>query len=215
MTSLSRVLIVTGGSISIAQLRTIYEQGHYDLVFGVDHGMDYLLAAELIPDLILGDFDSCDPMILEGYRSDGIEVLEYPSKKNMTDTQLAIVIAIERGAKAVTLMGASGTRMDHTLGNIVSVAAYCDQLRIELIDAHNKMFYVRADCSIKKEAYTYVSLLPLTEVVEGVRFTGVEYPLWDVTLKMNDSLGISNEIIDETGELSLKKGLLLVIQSVD
>lgn len=212
---MSKVLIVTGGHVSTKLLRKIYEQGHYDLVFGVDHGMDYLMDAGISPNVVLGDFDSCEEDALSSYHSMGIEVLEFPPMKDMTDTHLAIEVAVERGGSHVTLLGAFGSRLDHSLANVFSLAAYSEATYIELIDEHNKLYYTRKPCELIYEGYKYISLVPLTYQVKGVTFTGVKYPLKAATLKMMDSYGVSNEFLGDRARLEIEEGLLLVIQSRD
>lgn len=213
--TVSRTLIVTGGQVSLDQLKKLFDSDCFDQVIGVDSGMDRLAAVDIRPDLVIGDFDSCDKTVLDAYVLDGVEVVSFPPEKNMTDTNLAIHMAAERGIKAVTILGAMGSRMDHTIANIMALAPYSLDVDIELLDEHNSMKFLLSGCEIHKGRYDYLSLLPLTETVTGVTLTGVKYPLKDATLKMLNSLGISNEIVGESATLTFDVGLLLMIRSND
>lgn len=213
--TVSRTLIVTGGQVSLTQLQKLSDSDCFDQVIGVDSGMDRLSAVGIRPDLVIGDFDSCDKDVLDAYVLDGVEVVSFPPEKNMTDTNLAIHMAVERGIKAVTVLGAMGSRMDHSIANVMALAPYSLDVDIELLDEHNSMKFLLTDCEIQKGRYDYLSLLPLTETVTGVTLTGVKYPLKNATLKMLNSLGISNEIVGESATLTFDVGLLLMIRSND
>lgn len=208
-------LIVTGGIVSIKQLNDVYKQGGYDLVIGVDHGLDYLLGAEIDPDIILGDFDSVSKESLEYCESHGVKRMTFPSNKNLTDTHLAILEAIKLGLERITLIGATGSRLDHSLSNIFVVAGFAGQIDITLIDENNLVRVAEKECEIKKEDYPYISLVPVTKQVTKVCFKGVKYPLEDATLSIGASLGISNEITSREATLSYDEGLMLLIKSRD
>ena len=67
----------------------------------------------------------------------------------------------------------------------------------------------------KDKKYKYISLIPLTTVVENVTLKGLKYPLENRTLYIGDSLGISNEQLQEQAEIQLGKGILILIKSKD
>jgi len=83
----------------------------------VDGGIRFFLRNRIYPDLLIGDFDSTPPMSKK-YLSN-FEVIRHPAEKNKTDGQLALEIALRRGAKQIEICGALGaSEIDHTLGNI-------------------------------------------------------------------------------------------------
>ncbi len=149
-------LIVTGGVIDLKQLDMIYNNNTYDIVIGVDHGMDYLSQIGKIPDVMLGDFDSCDKGVLETYKASGVQIISYPVKKDLTDTHLAIETAIDMQLHEITIMGATGNRMDHSLSNLFVLGKYRNQIKIELIDHHNHICLVDSDCILDKKKVTLI-----------------------------------------------------------
>ena len=104
--------IYTGGQVFCEYVTEKPEKD--DLIIAADAG--YLTAKEMgiVPDVLLGDFDTLG----ERNIPDGIECLRVPREKDDTDTQLAVRTAIERGAKEIVIIGGLGGRIDHTLSTL-------------------------------------------------------------------------------------------------
>ena len=83
-------------------------------VIAADAGIEKLNKAGIVPDLIIGDFDSL------GARPSGENVRIFPVEKDDTDTMLCLKHAIGQGANDVTILGGIGGRLDHTFANIQS-----------------------------------------------------------------------------------------------
>ena len=212
-------LIITGGSIEYNFAIKYIEERMWDYIICADAGMKFCHKAGIIPDLILGDFDSVDQESYECFNAICPERMErFPSHKDETDTELALLRAIEAGADAVTMIGATGTRLDHVMGNIQILKKALDRgITTYLVDSHNRIRMTDTAVTISKEEQfgTYVSLIPFTEKVTGLTLCGFSYPVQDYTLMQGRSVGVSNEITGQQGEISLKEGLLLVMESRD
>lgn len=140
------------------------------------------------------------------------------SGKDDTDTEYAIREAIRRGAMEIVVIGATGTRIDHVLGNISLLGIGLEeQIKISLVDEHNRIRMINQPLTIRKaEQYgKYVSLIPFSEKVSGVTLRGLKYPLTDYTMGGFNSLGISNEIVSDEATISFSSGELIVIESKD
>lgn len=210
-------LIVTGGRININFLKAHLEINKYDIIIAVDKGLESLDALEIEPNYLIGDFDSINKDILEKYEKTKIQIVRLNPEKDLTDTHSAINLAIEKEAKNITIIGAIGTRLDHTIANIHTLKIAIDKkINIKIINETNEITLINHDTKIKNtKTYKYISLIPLTTTVEGVTLRGFKYPLENRTLYIGDSLGISNEQIEETAEIQLKKGILILIKSKD
>lgn len=208
------VVIVTGGAIH-PSVHPIIDQA--DMLIGADRGADYLLQHGYTPDLALGDFDSVEPdrssyIEANSLRFIGVDAID----KNFTDTELAYKAAEEANAGRITILGATGTRMDHTLANIHLLRqALADGIEMCLIDDHNSIHLIDRSITLAKEHYHYLSLLPLSLEVTGIQLSGFQYPLDNATLTLGQSLAVSNQWEEEQGTVSIKDGLLLVIRSHD
>ena len=211
-----KVLIVGSGSISDSEfLKDRYSWA--DLVIAADGGAESLVKAGLMPQVVLGDFDSLPGVVLEEIKlNNNVEILSYPAKKNHTDMELAMNLASERGAAELVIIGGSGSRLDHTMANIMLLYNLLDNgIRGSLEDEHNQIYLINDKLTIKKQDNRKVSLLSLTPSVEGLTTKGLEYPLKEASLKFGSSWGISNEFLEDVATITLKKGLLLVFLSKD
>lgn len=214
-----RGLIVTGGSIQDEFACEIIKNGGYDMIIAADSGMDFLYRNHLTPDVIVGDFDSGNADALDFFRENvRIEFCQLNSEKDDTDTEHAIRDAITRGMKKLTILGGTGNRIDHVLGNlqILGIGLQND-VEIELMDAHNRIRMIDKSIRIrKKEQFgDYVSLIPYSQEVEKVTLTGFKYNLEEYTMGGFCTLGISNEIVGEVAEIKFENGIMLVIESRD
>ncbi len=214
-----KVLIVSGGVLAPSFLKQHVRDYQPALIMAADRGLDVLKAAGIVPDMILGDYDSTD-IGVEEYRAQGVPVLTYPSEKNFTDTEAALVEAIDRGATMIHLLGATGGRLDHFLGAIQDLMIPLEQdIRCVMIDELNQIELLRARKKIylkKNECFgKYVSFIPFGGAVRRLNLIGFQYPLTNAELKMGSSLGISNEITEEIAEVSFSHGMLLMVMSKD
>lgn len=217
-------IIITGGFVDATFAKAYLEAESFDMVIAADRGVETAKLLNIPIDYILGDFDSLEPSILVELKNQlanddsGLILKEFPPEKDYTDTHLAIVTAIESGATKVTILGATGTRLDHVMAN-VNLLSICLNYGIEamIVDAHNQIYVIDSDKHLKKDKIhgKYVSLIPYTDCVTGVTLIGFKYPLCDMTMTKGNSLGISNELLEEEGVIKLDKGILIVIESRD
>ena len=108
--------------------------------------------------------------------------------------------------------------MDHAIANIhILKDALEANIHCQILDRYNRIYLINKSIQLEKDKVygKYVSLIPLTSTVEGLTLTGFKYPLNNYTLPIGTSLGISNEIIDNTAHIEMKKGILIVIESKD
>lgn len=212
-------MIVSGGSLNKEFVTKVVGQGRYDRILAADSGMNALYAAAVTPDIIIGDFDSADEKILAFFQQNkAIDFCTLNPEKDDTDTEFAIRESIRRGADSITIIGGTGTRLDHVLGNISLLGIGLEEgVRMELLDAHNRICMIDHSVTLKKkEQYgNYLSLIPYNGNVTGVTLKGLKYPLHDYTMGGFNSLGISNEIVDDEASIELTSGQLLVIESRD
>lgn len=114
------------------------------------------------------------------------------------------------------MTGVIGTRLDHTLANVhMMLRGLQQQIRTDIWDKHNYITLTGSECRITDRGYTYVSLLPLTPEVTGITLEGFLYPLDNASLRIGQSLGISNRLTGPEGIVRVSSGLLLIMQSKD
>lgn len=211
-------LILNGGNIDFDFALAFIKKEHFDFVIAADRGMEFAEQAEICPDLIVGDFDSGDHVALDSFRDQGIEIREFRPEKDSTDMEIAMLAAVEKGSTRITVLGATGSRLDHVLGCMknLSIAAETG-IPCALVDQHNRIRLMEHSFTIKKEEQfgKYVSLLAFAEPVTGLTLRGFFYPLTGYTMESEAAIGISNEIVEETASVEFDTGRLLVIESRD
>lgn len=214
-----RALIVTGGSIDVAFGRRYIQEHLFEMQIAADSGMQFFYDAGLKPDWVIGDFDSVDGRTLQYFEAQKeIGILRLAPEKDDTDTEAAIRFAIVQGCKEIHILGATGSRIDHMLGNVGLLGIGLPEgIKICMADPKNRVRMIDRELVLQKEGQygRFVSLLPVTPEVTGVTLTGMKYPLKDATMRCFCSLGISNEIIEDAARISLQDGVLLVIEALD
>lgn len=215
---MKRILIVSGGNIDYDFSLAFCKENQFDLCIGVDGGLEVLKRLHLKPDYIVGDFDTVKKEVLDYYLLQQVNVREFNPIKDATDTHMAMELAISLGATTIYLLGATGKRVDHLLGNL-QILNLPLQAGVEafIVDPYNRIRLIASGMKIKKEEQygTYISFLPQTTEVTGVTLTGFKYPLRNHTLTNQDSLGISNEILEDIAEISFDTGIVIMIESKD
>ncbi len=186
-----------------------------DRIIAADSGAAAALSYGRIPATVVGDFDSLDISLQQQLRQQGSQFIQAAVEKNETDTELAVQVAIEQGATAITLLGAlGGVRFDHTVANILLLAAV-ETVPIRIIDGPSTCWLLRGPghTTISGHNGDLLSLLPLTNEATGIRTCNLYYPLYGETLYFGKPRGVSNVLTQEHAEVSLEKGLLLIIHT--
>ena len=192
---------------------------HGQNIIAGDRGLEALYQLKIVPNHIVGDFDSVSPEILEFYKNQSQIIFHtYHPEKDNTDTDIALKLAIGLKSSEITIMGALGRRMDHAIANIhILKDALETNIPCQILDEHNRIYLINKEITLEKNRVygKYISLIPLTSEVKDLTLTGFKYPLNNYDLPIGTSLGVSNEIVENIAQKKKKKGILIVIESKD
>ena len=212
-------LIVSGGNIDLTFLEDYCSNNVIQTIIAVDKGLESLYKLNITPNHIVGDLDSVDMDIFNYYMNNpNIQIHKYIPEKDFTDTDIALNLAISLHSTNITIIGAIGTRIDHTLANIhILTNALNANIPCQLIDKNNKIYLIDKPITLQKsKTYgKYISLIPLTSSVCGLTLKGFKYALEDYSFVVGKSLGISNEITHDCASIELEHGILIVIECRD
>ena len=203
-----RAFIYVGGEIYPENI-TEHPKGD-DICIAADSG--YVNAVRLgeSVNIFVGDRDS-----YHGELPPSVETVELKPEKDLTDTQVAVELALSRGSDDIVIIGGLSGRLDHTLSNL----AILEDLKARgahgvIADGYNRVRFIRNDSAlIARSNYRYLSLLAADEKVKGVEIKGVKYPLNNAKISRSLQFAVSNEIDGNCAFIAVKKGGVFIIES--
>jgi thiamine pyrophosphokinase len=208
---MKNVLIVGGGPITLSQLQHELLKKP-ELIIAADRGGSYLAELAVLPEVLIGDFDSLPQKTLQQLVEAGVEVKSFAVTKDYTDLELAVDLALAKDATRINILGGLGGRIDHTLANIGLLLKALERgVEAHLIDLLHDIMVTKDQVILKRKPGWAVSLVPLSLKVLGVTTTGLTYKLDKEDLLLQSSRGIHNEFTEETATVELIQGVLMVI----
>jgi len=182
-------------------------------IVAADGGARHALRQGVLPDHVVGDFDSLAPEDLARLKACGVPVARLPRAKDLTDGEAALRWALARSdAGFIVIAGGLGDRFDHSLGSLALLEQLAAAGRRGCVTDGRQTVYLLADgLLVPGEAGDVLSIVPLTPQVTGVSVTGVRWPLEDATLTAASTLTISNELTEPPARFSLKEGRAVVV----
>lgn len=185
----------------------------FDFIVAVDAGYSYLSRIGVIPDLVIGDFDSLS------YVPDHPHVKRFPCCKDKSDIEIAFDEASVLGFDLILVYGCLGGRLDFTFAvyqllcrftrGAALVYAVGMDFVVCILDGD-----VRKSICFDKHAQGTLSLFAFTPEVHGVEEIGLEYTLDKVILRNDDPLGVSNAFQSTPSKVSIQSGTALLFFSV-
>lgn len=213
-----RALLIAGGMVDVQWADEFIKMYSYDRIIAVDGGLSAANLLSLKPDMIVGDFDSVRAGLLSQYTDNaGCEIVRLNPEKDDTDTQCAVIKAIEAGADEIHILGGTGGRMDHMLSNIFMLKlAYERGVRAVMYDRVNKISVIQGKTLIKKDNLygRYISFIQLEGPVKAVTLDGLKYRLdnFDIDTSKEYRMAVSNEFIGDTATIDMAEGMLVMIE---
>ena len=208
------VAICSGGPLREAA----FELGA-DRWIGVDRGAYHLLEQGIVPDAIVGDFDSVTEEEYASISGAVAHVETFQSEKDETDTELALERALAFQPEAVLLTGVTGGRLDHyeaALRSVYRMQLAHPHIRFKIINQQNELrFLLPGHHHLAREGQRYVSFFAYGEAIREVTLRGVKYETTDEVIEQGTSRFTSNEIIRDDAYIAFSSGICLMVRSTD
>ena len=213
-----RAIVALAGPITDTPLVRRWLAGA-DLLVAADSGAERLAELEIQPQVVVGDFDSLSAGRLAALRDAGVEIVPHPDPNQKTDGHAALLLAVERGAAEIVVLGAmGGPRLDQVIANALIAAGLRSDAEIWLVDGWTeaKRLWAPAQATVtfRGEPGDQVSLIPITDEVRGVSTHGLRWDLDTATLARGDSVAISNELMAAEGGFTIAAGVALAAHDV-
>ena len=203
---IKRALLIANGEVGPREAEFVKDL-KVDLVVAADGGAHNALFFGIRPDIVVGDFDSVTDATRETLK--GITWIHRPSQE-YNDLEKALIYCREQKICHVTLVGFTGKRLDHTLGNLSVLMRYDAVFKLDLKAPDADLFLVRDHLELQGIPGQHVSLVPLGRV-EGLTTRGLKYPLHCEDLEFGKREGTSNQVMEGTFSVSLTSGVLLLV----
>lgn len=202
-----RCVIIGSGECSLDFLKENITDEDY--IICADGGYDYAMAVGIVPDLVIGDFDSVKHIPIHN------NLIKLPVEKDITDCEAAFIEGEKLGYSSFAVFGGTGGRFEHTFANISIMANAVKQgYDFTVLDEkHTFRCLYNSKIQIQYKENTQISVFAFGSDAYGVTEKGFHYPLSDATLNPLTPLGISNDIVDDFGEITVADGLLLIIET--
>ena len=205
------VVFVNGNLSDLRRAKEIITKNDY--LICADGGVRHALKLGLIPQTVIGDFDSIPTPLYKKLMQKNIELIKHPRKKNETDFELAIQLALKRKFTNIIIFGILGDRIDHLLANIFLIAKVQTEnqsIKIKIIEGNKIVYVLNKKIIINGQIGDEVSIIPVSEKLENVSTEGLEYPLVHEDLFFGVTRGVSNVMINPSAKITVKKGVAVI-----
>ena len=184
--------VLVAGSLSATQ--RLHRQIAGSRIIAADAGMAHAATLGLEVELWVGDFDSCDPALIE--RHADVPRHEHPAEKDATDGELAIAEAVRLGASSLVLAGGMGGQADHALQHFMQGVELARRGVLALISSGDEEAWplIAGEHLIDLPAGSRISIVAFDDLA-GLTLEGVKWPLTGRDVPFGSSLTLSNEAL--------------------
>lgn len=180
-----------------------------DVVLAADGGANHLARLGVRPDAVVGDLDSVDGAVRRWVGED--RIVPRPDQEH-TDLHKALAHAFdERSAGRVTILAATGGRLDHALDNLGQLVRWQSRGEVEIAEPGCRIVAVAGRCEVATEVGQLVSLVPWGRC-ERVTTTGLRWPLRGEPFDLVERTGVSNRAEGELVTIEVARGALLLFR---
>lgn len=209
-----KTMIIAHGD-SIKQETISKELENVDFIICADGGAEYAFKNAIVPNYLMGDFDSIDSSVYNYYYNNNVIIEKFPVEKDYTDTELCIKKAMSLGSTEIVIIAGVGSRIDHSLGNI-GLLHFCSKngIRGYIVSSMATIYHCMNEITIEGEVGDTISIIPFNGDAVGLCTVGLKYSLSDAKITFGSPLGISNIMIEDKCTIKLKSGEILVIKQI-
>jgi thiamine pyrophosphokinase len=179
-----------------------------NIVICADGGANTALKAGIVPKAIVGDLDSIHAEALVKFHR--VPTFENTDDET-TDLEKAIAWAIKSKYDHVTVVGATGKRIDHSIGNLAVLPKFYPDAIVRFVDDMGEIQYIGHELEFEAEKGAVISLIPLN-LCEGIVTEGLKYALRGEELQLGVREGTSNVVVSSPVSIKVKRGHLLLFK---
>jgi len=209
---MKKCIILANGTPPVKGIFNFLIRQGYDTLFCADGGANSAFKYNIIPDFIIGDFDSIDKKILNFYKNK-CKIIKIKSQ-NDTDLEKCLKYASIKKYKEAVVLGATGDRLDHSLCNLGIILKFYDKIRIKIIHQKSMLCAYSKNVellAVKGETISIYGFDQKTKIVS----TGLKYPLNDIALPFGQKESTSNVALSDKIKLQIRNGKIFVVRDFE
>ena len=184
----------------------------YSTLICADGGANSAKKLGVIPDVIIGDFDSISNESIRFFKSKS-KIIKV-SRQNDTDVEKSIKYAISKSYTKAILLGATGDRLDHTFCNIGILLRYKSKIDISILHGKSFMSIYEKNVELKTTPGEVISIYGIEKGTKIIS-KGLRYPLKNISLQFGTKESTSNTAIGGKVELKIKNGKIIVVREYE
>ncbi len=202
------IILANGKSTSKRVIDFVKSKG-YSTIICADGGANSAFKLGLVPDFIIGDLDSIKPEVLKFY-SDKSTIIHI-KKQIDTDVEKCLKFAIKKKFTDVVLIGVTGDRLDHTIGNLSIVLKFYDKIQCKIIADNSFLLPTNKSITLRSKIGETISIFGFNKKTKITSF-GLKYPLKNSSLPFGEKESTSNEASKDTVNILVKGGVIFIIR---
>lgn len=206
-----KALIIANGFSPKKSLISKLKKESFEFIVGADGGANNLKKINVLPDLVIGDFDSISESTLRWAekKSSVIKI----KRQNDTDVEKAIKHLIKNGFDEAIIIGGTGDRLDHSIANIGFVFKYSKQIKLYLIHMNSILFVISGIKEFKTRKGEVISLYAFDKKTR-ITSSGLKYKLNNASLMFGEKDSTSNVAISDSIKIEVKNGIALLVRNL-
>jgi thiamine pyrophosphokinase len=206
---LKKCIILANGKSTSKRVIDFVKSKGYSIIICADGGANSAFKLGLVPDFIIGDLDSIKPEVLKFY-SDKSTIIHI-KKQIDTDVEKCLKFAIKKKFTDVVLIGVTGDRLDHTIGNLSIVLKFYDKIQCKIIADNSFLLPTNKSITLRSKIGETISIFGFNKKTKITSF-GLKYPLKNSSLPFGEKESTSNEASKDTVNILVKGGVIFIIR---
>ncbi|MFC2139384.1 thiamine diphosphokinase [Bacteroidota bacterium] len=209
---MKKCIVFANGKPPRKNVISFLQKAGYSTLICADGGANYAYKLGLIPDYIIGDFDSIKDSVLRHYQNKST-IIKY-IRQSDTDVEKCLKFSIRKKFKDVILVGVTGDRLDHSFCNLGIVLKFSDNINVKVLHEKSLLQIMTGDITFNTTPGETVSIYGFNSKTK-ITSQGLKYPLKNMSLPFGERESTSNIAISNNVELKIRNGNVFVIREYE
>ncbi len=206
---MKKCIIIANGKPPAKKIIKYFVSNGFSTIICADGGANSAKKIGIIPDFIIGDLDSTELKTLKYFKSKS-KIIQI-KRQNDTDVEKCLKFAIRNKYDEAVLLGVTGNRLDHTIGNLGIVLKFFNKIKTHIVAEKSYLTPYNDIITLNSREGEIISIYAFDEKT-FITSNGLKYPLNNSKLPFGKKESTSNVSINSIVELKIKGGMVFVIR---